>query len=353
MSFRHRAELLRFIFWMRLIIKLCFFLLLSITSAFSQDSRKPMALADADSNFVRSFELKRELRILYGLQGNNLSIGSVRDGRASLNGDLYRNTNDYLGAGITYGWLDGDLSFALPGTTYLKEERSNLKQFKFGLSHTRRKLVFRWYYMESKGAVLSSSDNEFESSPSIHEVRLGMQATYIFNWSRYSYRASMYQSEYQLKTAGSFLLRLEPFYRDLGTKDGSIIPEEYDLSSRFAEKTGLEYVKAPGLLLLPGYGINVVIPNSRFFISPIIFAGFGFAHNSYDGNMGKESFTSLEYSVNFYLNAGYNGNRSYSKISVTWSAGYAALDPAYLTSSNVTIMLTYGLRFQRLRNIFK
>jgi len=339
------------IFWMRSIIKL--FLLLSVSSAFSQSSRKPGPTTDADSIFIRSFELKREFRLLYGLQGNNLSIGSVRDGATRLNGDLYKNTGDYLGAGITYDWLDGDLSIALPGTTYLKEERSNLKQFKFGLSHTRRKLVFRWYYMESKGAVLSSSDNEYESAPSIHEVRLGMQATYIFNWSRYSYRASMYQSEYQMKTAGSFLLRLEPFYRDLGTKEGSVIPEAYDLTSRFDEKTGLEYVKAPGLLLLPGYGINVVIPNSRFFISPIVFAGFGFAHNTYDGNMGKESFTSVEYSVNFNLNAGYNGNRSYSKISFAWTAGYAALDPAYLTSSNVTMMFTYGFRFQQLKNIFK
>jgi hypothetical protein len=334
-----------------LIIKL-FFFLLSVSSAFGQGSRNPMPLADADSNFVQSFHLKKEFRILYGLQGNNMSIGSDLDGQ-HLNGDLYRNTNDYVGAGITYNWLDGDLSFALPGTTYLKEERSNLKQFKFGLSHTRRKLVFRWYYMDSKGTIVSSSDNEFESNPSIHEVRLGMQATYIFNWSKFSYRASMYQSEYQVRTAGSFLLRLEPFYRNLGTKDGSIIPEGYDLFSRFGENTGLAYVKAPGLLILPGYGINVVIPNSRVFISPMLFAGFGFAYNTYEATMGKESFTSVEYSINLNLNAGYNGNRSYSKISVMWSAGYAALDPAYLTSSHVTIMLTYGHRFEELKNLFK
>lgn len=308
-----------------------------------------MILADADSNYVRTFELNKEVRILYGLQGNNLSIGSVHDGKKEFNGDLYKNTNDYIGAGITYGWLDGDLSFSLRGTTYLKEERSNLKQLKLGLNYTRRKFVFRWYFTENKGVVMASSDNEYESAPSLHEVRLGMQVTYIVNSSTYSYRASMYQSEYQLKTAGSVLFRFEPFYRNLGTKSGSVIPEAYDLPQRFEHLTGLEYVKAPGLLFMPGYGINIVVPNSRFFISPILFAGMGVAYNTYEATNGKRSFSNAEYAANFLLNAGYNGTRSYTKFLFTWSGAYAALEPAYLTSSNLTFMLSYGIRFRGFR----
>jgi hypothetical protein len=328
---------------------LALFIIVFESCGFGQALPKLIPLADADSNYVRRFELNKEFRFLYGLQGNNLSIGSSRDSDTQLNGDLYKNTNDYIGAGITYGWLDGDLSFSLPGTTYLKEERSNLKQFKLGLNYTRRKVVFRWYFTENKGVVMASSDNEYESAPSIHEVRLGMQVTYILSSSTYSYRASMYQSEYQLQTAGSLLLRCEPFYRDLGTKAGSVIPEQYDLQERFDRQTGLEYVKAPGILFMPGYGINIVVPNSRFFISPILFAGMGFAHNTYEAKNGKGSFTNVEYAANFLLNAGYNGSRSYGKILFTWAAGYAALDPAYLTSSNLTLMFTYGIRFRGLK----
>jgi hypothetical protein len=60
---------------------------------------------------------------------------------------------------VTYKWLDGDLSFSLPGTTYLKEERSNLTQFKLGMSYSMRKIVFHGYFQDSKGVVVSASNN--------------------------------------------------------------------------------------------------------------------------------------------------------------------------------------------------
>lgn len=318
------------------------------SSGIAQNQLTLLSLSDADSNYVRKYVLKNDFRFFYGGQGNNLSLGSTRDAETKLNGDLYKNTNDYVGLGITYGLLDGDLSFSLPGTTYLKEERSNLTQFKLALSYTQRKFVFRGSYSDSKGVVVSGSDNEFQSTPSLHEIKVGLQIIYLFNHAKYSYRASMYQSEYQMKTVGSFLLRIDPFYRDLGTKSGSMIPAAYDLTSRFGEQAGLEYVKAPGVLVLPGYGINIIVRNTRFFISPIVFAGLGIAHNMYEAKNGTGSYTSLEYATNFTLNAGYNGNRYYSKIMFNWSSGYTSLDPSYLTTSNLTLVLTCGIRFRNL-----
>jgi hypothetical protein len=319
---------------------------------FGQSTQNLIALADADSTYVRKFLLRNDFRFFYGMQGNNLALGSTRDADApELNGNLYTNTNDYIGVGITYKWLDGDLSFSLPGTAYLKEERSNLSQFKLALSSTQRKLALRGYYTESKGVVVSGSENEFQSEPTLHEVKLGLQITYLFNSSKYSYRASMYQSEYQMKTAGSFLLRVEPFFRNLGTSGESMIPAAYDLPSRFGDQAGLEYIKAPGVLVLPGYGINIVVRNTPYFISPILFAGVGVAHNMYEANNGTGSFTNLEYAAHFGLNAGYNGSRYYSKMTFNWSTGYTALDPAYLTTSNLTFVLTFGIRFRNLNGL--
>ena len=318
---------------------------------FSQITEELLPLDDADSSYIKKYILKNDFRVFYGGQGNNLALGSKRDDETQLNGNLYTNSNDYIGLGITYKWLDGDLSFALPRTTYLKEERSNLTQFKLGISYTQRRLAFRAYYTDSKGVIVSGSDNEFQSEPSLHEVKLGVQIIYLFNSSKYSYRASKYQSEYQMKTAGSFLLRAEPFYRNLGTKSGSMIPAGFDLPSRFGEQSGLEYVRAPGLLILPGYGVNIVIPNSHFFVSPIVFAGVGFAQNMYKTTNDTGNFTSIEYAGNFTLNAGYNGSRQYIKIQFTWSAGYTLLDPTYLTNSYMTIALTAGIRFRDLKGL--
>jgi hypothetical protein len=326
-------------------------LLLCHTFCICQIRQELIPLDDADSGYVKKYFLKNDFRLIYGGQGNNLALGSTRDDETKVNGNLYTNTNDYIGLGITYKWLDGDLTFALPGTTYLKEERSNLTQFKLGISYTQRKLAFRAYYSDSKGMIISGADNEFQSEPSLHETKFGLQVIYLFNALKYSYRASMYQSEYQVKTAGSFLLRAEPFFRNLGTKSGSMIPSAFDSPSRFGEQAGLEYVKAPGLLILPGYGINFVIPNSNFFFSPILFAGLGIAQNMYKTTNDNGSFTSIEYAANFNLNAGYNGSRQYLKFQFTWSAGYTLLDPTYLTNSNMTLVLTAGFRFRDIKGL--
>ncbi|HEY3403825.1 MAG TPA: DUF4421 family protein [Ohtaekwangia sp.] len=327
----------------------CIVLFVLALPCFSQTTSPLLPLADADSMYVRKFRFENEFRLFYGGQGNNLSLGSARDTKTQLNGDLYQNTNDYLGGGITYGWLNGDYSFSLHGTTYLKEERSNLEQFKLAFSYTLRKLALRLYYAESTGVVISGSDNEFESTPSLHEVKSGIQVMYIFNPSRYSYRASIYQSEYQVRTAGSFLIRFDPFYRKLGRNNGSMIPEAYDLESRFGEQAGLEYIRSFGFLVLPGYGINIAVRDTHFFISPIVFAGLGVAHNTYGARSGTGNFTNIEYAANAVLNAGYNGDWYYTKIQFSWSAGYTYLDPTYLTGANLTCVLTGGIRFANLK----
>ncbi len=304
---------------------------------------------DADSAFVKKFSLNNDIRFFYGFQGNNLSVGAANNDITQLNRDLYRNTNDFIGGGLSYGLIDGDLSISLPGTTYLKQDRANLKHVRFAFGYSMRKFVFRAFFVENRGVVVSSSDDNYETSPNLHERKIGLQAIYIFNAEHYSYRASKYQSEYQLKPAGSMLLKMEPFYRELGTEEGTVIPQTYDLSDRFATETGLQYVKAPALLVMPGYGYNFVIRNTRFFISPIIYAGAGFAYNIYRASKGENNFTSVEYSANFSLNGGYNGLRSYLKVSVTSSAGYTELNHAYLTSANLMIELIYGFRFAELR----
>jgi len=310
-----------------------------------------VVLDDADSSYIRKHYLLNDFRLFYGAQGNSIILGSTRDSNPDLDGDVYANTNDYIGAGITYKWIDGDMSYSLAGTTYLHEERSNLSQLKLGASYSQRKVIFRGYYQDSKGVVITGSNNQFETTPSVHERKIGLQITYLLNARRYSYRAALYQSEFQVKSAGSLMVRVEPFYRKLGGQSGSMIPVVWDTSERFGDQAGLEYVFAPGVMVLPGYGFNYVISDTHLFISPMVFAGMGVAFNTYNGKNGKSNYTNLEYAANFNLNAGYNGSRYYSKIQFSWSAGYAPLNPTYLTSSNVMLSLWVGVRFSDVENL--
>ena len=131
--------------------------------AFSQTVEGTKPAKNADSTYIRTFIKNNDVRIFYGGQGNRLVLGSLRDGSPDLTKSTYNNTNDFIGVGITYKWLDGDLSFSLPGTTYLNEERSSLEQFKLSVSHTRRKVAYRAYLSDSKGMVVSGNNDEYQS----------------------------------------------------------------------------------------------------------------------------------------------------------------------------------------------
>jgi hypothetical protein len=209
----------------------------------------------------------------------------------------------------------------------------------------------RGYFSDSKGMIASGPEDEFQSSPSLHEFKMGIQFTYLFNPSRYSYQASLYQSQIQMKTAGSFMLRIEPFYRNLGSNQGSIVPEAFDVESRFGDQVGLGYIKAPGVLVMPGYGINIVLSDPKFFISPVLLAGAGLGLNTYEGTKGKKSYANVEYAGSFTLNAGYSGRRYYTKVQFIYTAGYVPLNPAYLTYTNFGLSFYFGYRFNDVEKI--
>lgn len=300
-----------------------------------------------DSVYIRTFERKNDVRLFYGGQGNRLVLGSLRDENPDLS-NSFNNTSDFIGVGLTYKWIDGDLTFSVRNTTYLNEERSSLDQFKLSAAHTRQKIAFRGYLCDSKGMAVTGNSDEYESQPVLHEFKLGLQVTYIFNDEKYSYRAALYQNDVQRKTAGAFLLRAEPFYRSLGQNSQPIVPSAFDTEERFGEQTGLTYVKAPGLLFMPGYGINFAFSNSKLFVSPMVLAGAGAAFNTWEGSNGKGTRVNMEYNAYFLLNAGYTGPLIYSRIQFNYTASYSPIQPAYLTSTNLIMSLLVGFRFRNI-----
>lgn len=299
----------------------------------------------ADSLYVVRNVLTNDVRLFYGAQGNSLVYGSERDGSPVWQGSLYRNTNDFIGVGMTYKFIDFDLTFSLASTTYLKESRSNLSQFKFSASYTRRKFAIRAFVVNSEGFVVQGADSSYNSKPTVHDYRIGAQFTWIFNASTYSYAAPLYQNEIQRRSSGSFLLRFEPFYRRLGATE-SIAPPAYDLQSRFGKQEGLQYLYAPGILVLPGYAYTWSWEGGKYFVSPVICAGPGIAFNSYEGSQGKIDYVSAEYAASLLVSAGTNRNKWYGRIQINGTAGYIPLDPSYFTNMQLVVTLVAGFRFR-------
>ena len=106
---------------------------------------------DADSTFIRRYTREGDIRLIYGGQGSNISYGTAKDGSALFSDALYNNTNDLAGLGLTYKFIDFDLTFSLRKVNIMEEERQNLSQFRFAYSYTMRKLAIRVYLSDAKG----------------------------------------------------------------------------------------------------------------------------------------------------------------------------------------------------------
>ena len=295
---------------------------------------------DADSTYIMKYKREDDIRIIYGGQGSNISYGSTDDGSALFSDALYHNANDLAGFGLTYKFIDFDLVFSLKEVRLMDEERQNLSQFRFAYSYTMRKFAVRAYISNATGVIVEQNKSGAPSNPDVHLSKVGAQVTYYFNNKKYSYRSANFQNELQLKSAGSLLVRAEPFYRSLGMHN-AIIPTD----QLYGQQAGLEYVRTGGLMLMPGYGYNLSMWQGRLFVSPIVFLGPGITVNSYKANDGKHSYVNVEWSGSFALNLGYNGPRAYATIRGAYDVGYFKLDPSYFTTSDLKVTLTVGWRF--------
>lgn len=318
----------------------------SISAGFQKLTVTP---SDADSTYIMRYSRSNDIRVMYGGQGTSLAFGSTRNGN-EINTALYNNVNDLVGVGITYKIIDGDISYSLPKTSLMKEDRENLEQFRLSLSYTGRQWAVRGFYLDSRGMISADEQGEFISQPDIELQRIGAQVTYIFNEKKYSYRAANFQNELQKKTAGSFLLRFEPSYRYLKAPTG-LVPESRDVATTYGNQAGFQSSKAPGLLTMPGYGINVAMAKGKFFISPIVLAGPGFAYNTYVAEKGEFNAWNFEWSALMVFNMGYNTPRAYANMRVAYEAYYISLRPSYITTTDLKISLTVGYRFNNLEKL--
>jgi hypothetical protein len=69
---------------------------------------------DADTLYIVRYCKENDIRVLFGAQGSSLAYGSKREEGDAYNDAMYHNVNDLVGFGLTYKWIDFDLSFSFP-----------------------------------------------------------------------------------------------------------------------------------------------------------------------------------------------------------------------------------------------
>ena len=150
------------------------------------------------------------------------------------------NDNLLLGLGYTYSFLTINLGIKMPfinqdDDLYGKSTYTDL-QTHFMFRSYIVDLYLQWnkgYYLANPEDVLHQWDPD-QNMPQRGDMRtniIGLNVQYLFNSSRYSYKASFWQNEFQKKSAGSPIVGLEAYWM-LGMTDslmvaGNIPPSGY------------------------------------------------------------------------------------------------------------------------------
>lgn len=168
-----------------------------------------------------------------------------------------------------------------------------------------------------------------------------LSSVFIKNRKRFSYSAAFNQSQFQKKSAGSFLLGIGFKYNRIMSDD--LIPD--DVNPYFFAPN-VKSNKNLLLVLQPGYAYNIV--KSGFYFSNALLVGSGLQKQEYRTSSGKWSELAIPFVIKGKSGLGYNGKTFFCGL-------YANAD--YLQSSieilkTEQFQYTYGI-FIGLRTITK
>ena len=305
---------------------------------------------DADGAYIRKFVKTNEARGFFKVQNTRVEFGSTKEGSKLNRRGFFKNSTNQVGLGFSYKIFGADISFSLPQQMLLDSSLQNLKQFRVGFSYTGRKFAGRVYLNNSKGLVVSDALKRFQSEPDVKMFKMGAQMVYIFNDPEYSLRASVLQTELQRKTAGSVLIKGELFFHNINTGSGLVTPDK-DLVTVYGDQSGLNYARGPGLLIMPGYGMNFSFFDGQLYVAPMAFLGAGASYSFYRGNMGSHNKTNLLIGGMSQLNFGYNSPAMYTNFSISGETTSIKLNPSFITSTDFRFNITLGFRFGHLEDV--
>lgn len=237
-----------------------------------------------------------------------------------------------------------------PPTPAIAKQKGDTKYSTLGLSFTFYRFRFESSYRRYHGFydVKSplytpdfDSNGVYYQNPSMDVRSIRVKSLFVFNKRKFSYSSAYFNTQRQLKTAGSWML-VSNVYDYAFSSDTSLIPAA---SQQFYGMYALmNSYRVQGISLGPGYSVNLVLFKT-FYINLTATSGFDLQHrrigtfdNSYTskrtrmgaagdfraaiGLNGKRAFFSITYRVDYnsYLNTGMRLEPRYH--SVDFNFGY-------------------------------
>lgn len=267
---------------------------------------------DIDTAYISSYENQLTTRAYLSRKYSRLLIKTPQRKIA-----FHPNTSLNLGIGATYESLTLNLAY---GFSFLNPDHGQGETKYLDLqSHIyNRNWVADFYGQFYKGYYLTSKDlaanipETYYQRPDMY-VRMGGLSYYrLSNGSRFSYRASMVQNEWQKKSAGTWLYGGEAFYGVMGG-DSTLAPTNYIDDYEVRKIRFFKF--GPG----GGYAYTWVL-GRHFFATGSLTANLNASISSeYVGNeSGKVKFN-VRPNLNYRASVGYNSEKWMVKLSLVQS----------------------------------
>lgn len=160
--------------------------------------------AQTDSTYIGTFGDVFSVRTYFAKDLLNLLQETNSESEKS--GSYVPNNPPKLGLGFSINNTIISLSYGYSFDFMKNKGKSKTRSFDFQFHNYSRKLVVDVYLQRYKGFDWEDDKgNNIRSCPDLRVSQYGANLQYIFNYSKFSYKAAFVHNEQQLKPAGTFL----------------------------------------------------------------------------------------------------------------------------------------------------
>lgn len=266
----------------------------------------------------------------------------------------YRANNNYhVGLGFHYKWVGANISFKLPyinNPRYGQTKFFDLQSYLYlaNIAVDLFVLSYKGYYL-SDGGVLKfpPEGNKLQLRPDLYTGNYGVNFQYIFNSSKFSYRAAFIQNQCQVRSAGSPLIGATVNY-SRARADSAIVPPDLVLDNFYS---GHDFNKTAAFVVAinGGYAYTQVI-GQHFFVTGSVLLGTGLNYVSLKTDATGDRDARLHVQVHAILRGavGYNTDERFiglQYINHINRNNMPVLD-SWQQSQMGNIRLTYAQRFK-------
>lgn len=289
----------------------------------SAQIKKSLDIVKHDTSYIRIYRDELTTRLYLKRKQNSYNLSTKI---ASPFLKYKTNDNLLLGIGYTYTFLTLNLGVKMPFINNDDDKYGETSYTDFSMHGIFRSIIVDLYLQWNKGYYLANPEEvipgweQSQGYPLRGDLRsniVGVSVQYLFNSSRYSYKAAFLQNEFQRKSAGSPIIGFEGHWM-LGISDSAIVAPNIQPTG-FLQDVPFNQVDIFNIGINGGYAYTFVW-REKLYLSLSATVGFSGAKNYVHYSNSSTTYWSgltVGLTSSSRISLGYDSNNYYVGLSAT------------------------------------